>query len=192
MDNFEIKLLSAKDGSWEQFRDNWITQCEAVGEVFEDYSPDVLSVIAGVVSGSLMLLKGTNESHVGALFDKETGNFYACCLLHRAMLPGSTGYTLRVRHLLVSPLLDYGVAPVQMYPDVVVGITLGIVHLSESVLSAEHIHFHLRSPEDMSYFRAFGMALDGANVFGSVQTRGAWLYISKASSTNVGLAEERK
>ena len=108
------------------------------------------------------------------------------------MLPNTPGFTLRVRQLVVSPLLDYGVGPIQMYPDVVIGMMLGIVHLSSSILSATNIHFHLRSPEDMTFFRAFGVALGDQKVFASVQTRGAWLYVEKVAAVGTAAPEEAK
>jgi len=192
MTDFDIKLLSTADGSWDAFQADWKLQCDEVGEIYEDYAPDALATIAGVVDGSTPSLGGTNTTRVGALWDAETKRFYAACILNRAMLPKTPGYTLRVRQLIVSPLLDYGVGSVQMYPDVVIGVMLGIVHLSSSVLSANNIHFHLRSPEDMTFFRAFGVALGDNKVFASVQTRGSWLYVEKVAAVGTAQPEETK
>lgn len=192
MENYDIKVLSQGDGSWEAFRSDWKAQCSEVLEEFDDYSPDILKLLEGTVTGTTPSLGGTNETVVGALWDAGSKRFYAACVLNRVMLPKTPGYTLRVRHLIVSPLLDYGIGPVQMYPDVVIGMTLGIVHLSSTVLHANNIHFHLRSPQDVSYFHAFGLALEGAKIFASVQTRGAWLYIEKVGAVGTASTEEPK
>lgn len=192
MDNFDIKLLTKTDGSWDAFCLDWQEQCEKVGEDFTEYAPDLIEIMRDIACGTGSALGGTNQTAVGALWDGESKRYYAACVLNRVMLPKTSGYTLRVRQLVVSPLLDYGVAPIQMYPDVVIGMTLGIVHLSSSVLAANNIHFHLRSPEDVTYFRAFGVSLGEASVFASVQTRGAWLYIEKVGAVGTGPAEETK
>jgi len=188
--NFDIKILSDQDGTWAAFKADWEAQCDEVGDAFDDYSPDVTRLMEGIACGTEPSLGGTNQSAVGALWDADTKRYYAACVLNRVMLPGTPGYTLRVRQLIVSPLLDYGVGEVQMYPDVVIGMTLGIVHLSSGVLPANSIHFHLRSPEDMAYFRAFGAALDNRKIFASVQSRGSWLYIEKAAAVGTAVMED--
>lgn len=132
-----------------------------------------------------------NETRVGALWDSDRERFYAVCVLNRTMLPKTPGYTIRVRHLIVSPLLDYGVGDIQMYPDVVIAITLGIVSLSSTVMRANNIHFHMRSPEDVSYFRAFGAALEARKVFAAVKFRGTWLHIEKVGAVGVADSEEQ-
>ena len=76
-----------------------------------------------------------------------------------------------------------------MYPDVLIGVLIGIVNVSSTHLMANSIRFHLRSPEDLSFFRAFGTSLNDTKAFASVQTRGSWLYIEK-SGTESGPAEE--
>ena len=190
MENFDIKLLSATDGSWEAFKEDWQNQCDEVGEDLDEYSPEILKLIEGTVLGTEPALGGTNETRVGALWDSDRKHFYAVCILNRTMLPRTPGYTLRVRHLIVSPLLDYGLGDVQMYPDVVIGITLGIVKLSSTVLPANSIRFHLRSPEDVAYFRAFGAALGERKVFASVKAHGAWLYIERVAAVGTAAIEE--
>lgn len=190
MADFDIKLLSCEDGSWDAFEADWRRQCGEVDEEYDDYAPDVLNLLSGIVTGKTPTLGGVNVTRVGALWDAQTKRYYAACILNRTMLPGTPGYTLRVRQLIVSPLLDYGVAEVEMYPDVVIGVMLGIVHLSSTVLMANTIHLHLRSPEDMAFFAAFGTALGETKVFASVQRRGAWLYVEKIAAASIAATEE--
>lgn len=189
MADFDFKILSIDDGSWDAFCTNWKAQCEEVEEQFDDYAADAFQVIHGIMSGTTVVPEGAGTTVVGALWDAETKHFYAVCVLHRALLPAHPGFTLRVRQLIVCPLLDYGLSPVQMYPDVVVGVMVGIVHVSSTVLRANNIHFHLRSPEDMSFFRTFGVTLDETKVFASVQMRGSWLYIEKIGAVSASAEE---
>ena len=185
MTDFDFKILSVDDGSWDAFCEDWKVQCDDVAEEFDDYAPDALGVIQGIMSGDIALLGGSGTTVVGALWDATTKHYYAACVLHRAMLPGAPGFTLRVRQLVVCPLLDFGVSDIEMYPDVVVGVVLGIVNVSSTDLPANSIRFHLRSPEDLSFFRAFGTSLNETKAFASVQTHGSWLYIEK---TGAGMA----
>lgn len=190
MPDFELTLLDVADGTWDEFKTDWAAQCDEVGEPFEEYAAETLKLLAGVLTGTLTSVGGDNTTRIAALKEIESGRFYACCMLNRTRLPSVVGRTLRVRHLIVSPLLDYGVAEVEMYPDVVIGVMLGIVYHSSGVLAAENIHLHLRSPEDMAFFRIFGQALHGANQFASVQTRGSWLYLTKTDAGNAASSEE--
>lgn len=189
MADFDLKILSPDDGTWDAFCDDWKGQCSEVNDTFEDYAPDALGVIGGIMTGDLKTLDGTGTTVVGALWDADTKHYYAACVLHRVMLPGAPGYTLRVRQLVVCPLLDYGLSDIEMYPDVVIGVVLGIVHVSSTNLPANSIRFHLRSPEDLSFFRAFGTSLNETKAFASVQTHGSWLYIEK-SGTETAPVEE--
>jgi hypothetical protein len=192
MAKFQIHTLSATDGSWDRFREDWQAQCDEVGDNFDDYAPDSLKVVAEIVAGTLLSVGGGNETRIGALWDEDSNRYYACCMLNLARLPNTEGRTLRIRHLLVSPLLDYGVAPVALYPDVLIGVLTGVLHLSETDMQAEHIRFHLRSPEDQAFFKAFGTDLAGSGVFASVQTFGAWLYITKLGDVSRPPMEESK
>lgn len=188
--DFDLKVLSQEDGSWDAFKTDWAAQSAEVGEDFDEYAPSVISVLEDIVTGDLPSAGGTNTTVVGALWDASSARYYAACMLNRVMLPKTPGYTLRVRHLVVSPLIDYGASEIEMYPDVVIGVTLGIVNLSASVLPANNIHLHLRSPEDMTFFRAFGVALGAEKIFASVQTKGAWLYIEKVGAAPASPMEE--
>lgn len=186
MAKFEMRLLATGDGSWDQFREDWVAQCAEVDDIFEEYAPDSLKVVAEIVAGTMPSVGGDNETHIGALWDGESERYYACCMLNRVSLPRTEGRTLRIRHLLVSPLIDYGAVDISMYPDVLIGILTGVIHLSSTNLEAEHIRLHLRSPEDQSFFRAFGTNLSGSGVFATVQTHGAWLYITKSAGDSPG------
>ena len=189
MPDFDLKILSHEDGSWDAFCDDWKAQCEKVEETFEDYAPEALGVITGIMSNTVALLDGAGKTVVAALWDAETKHYYSACVLHRALLPGAPGYTLRVRQLVVCPLLDFGLSDIEMYPDVIIGVVLGVVHASSTSLVANSIRFHLRSPGDRSFFRAFGTSLNDTKAFASVQTHASWLYIEKTGA-DVASAEE--
>jgi hypothetical protein len=100
-------------------------------------------------------------------------------MINHADIPGHDGPVLRVRHILLSPDFDLGDAGVSEYADALVGILMNVIALSENTLPARYIKFHARSPADMSFFAALGTALDSSGVFGKVEHKGTWLYITK-------------
>ena len=91
--------------------------------------------------------------------------------------------TASVPVLTVSPLLDFGEEPVEKYAEVLIGAVSGVIHLSNGIFKAPNLRFHLRSPEDINFFRALGTALEGGSIIDSVEIRGAWLYMRKAKRT---------
>ena len=79
MTEFDIKLLSAEDGTWDAFVADWTAQCGVVGEAFDDYAPDVIKLLSGIVDGSEPSMGGTNRTEVGALWDAVSNHYYAVC-----------------------------------------------------------------------------------------------------------------
>jgi len=177
---YTINTISFSDGSWQAFEADWQLQCSDMGESFNDYAPDSLGVLKSIADGTLKTADGPgSKTVVAALIERSSGQHHLACMLNLANIPGTDGMTLRVRHLLVSPRLDYGSEGVAAYADVLVGTLAGVVKVSESDMSANNIRFHLRSPGDAEFFAAFGKALDGEQIFRSVEMRGSWLYITK-------------
>jgi len=179
MVDFTICSLELDDGTWSAFEADWKAQCAKAGEGYDDYAPNSLDVLRGIVDGRVPPVGPPDRVGVSALRSDEDGCFYAACMLNLVRLPRLTGMTLRVRHVIVSPLIDFGIMDPNLYADVLIGLVGGVIHISESIFEANNIHFHLRSPADIDFFRAFGKALDGADVFRSVQNHGAWLHIEK-------------
>lgn len=169
--NAKFNRLIVGDGSWQKVIDDWTRQCEEVGESLSEYAPESMGVLHGFAETC------DKNTWAAGLFDGQHWN--AVSMLNRAMLPGTKGYTLRVRHVIVSPLLDFGAWSKDAYADTLVSFTWAVVQLSETTLPAAHVKFHLRSPGDMDYFRAFGNALDSKGVFAQVSMHGAWLAITK-------------
>lgn len=190
MMKFETHVLSAQDGSWERFKADWHAQCEQAGGSLDEYAPASLALMASIADGTGAGLGPLNVTRIAALWHVETERYYACCIANRTALPGIDGRVLRVRELTVWPMIDFGVAEVAMYPDVIIGVVSGIIHLSSTSLGADHIHLHLRSPEDQAFFRAFGTDLGMSGVFASVQARGTWLYITKSAEVGTPAVQE--
>ncbi len=180
MANFVFSKISISDNTWQSFQNDWEAQCAQIGESFDDYAPDSLGILKAIAEGSLEAVHTPGGETIAAgLRDEDTGTHYLSCSLNLTAIPRFDGMTLRVRHLLVSPLLDFGTADLKLYAQVLVHTVTGVVKASESYMSANNIRFHLRSPNDAEFFSAFGAALDGEKIFRSVEMRGSWLLITK-------------
>ncbi len=172
----EIVRLLTSDDSWDKFEKEWANQCEEVGDAFDSYG-------AGPVSVTRQLAQnGSQTEWAIALFDAKNNRSVACACAILATQKGYTGKVLRIREVIVCPLLDYGSLPETEYVDTLIGLLNGAVKLSESSLKAKHIKLHLRSPSDAIFFRAVGKSLDSQGVFAATESHGAWLSFTKQSS----------
>lgn len=169
--NHKFGRLLKADGSWARFKANWADQCAAVGEDPADFATDALQVIEQ--------FSEKDDSANWAVAVSGDDDFLGACVVIRAQLPGTSGWTLRVRQIVVSPKLDYGEIDSVVYADTLIELIYGVIKLSESELMSEHIKFHLRSPHDMEFFRHMRNGLDSQSVFRVVEMKGAWLYITK-------------
>lgn len=175
-----VQSLMTQDGTWQAMQDDWRQQCEKVDEPFDDYAPDVTAILEDIAAGNAEQTALTKSS-VCAFREGQEGPHWAIAMLNWVRnIKGVKGPVLRVRHLTVSPLLDFGAVETQKYAEVLIGAVSGVIHLSNGIFKAPNLRFHLRSPEDLNFFRALGTALADTPLVDSVETRGAWLYMRKA------------
>lgn len=163
--------LSSNGDSWSDLLDDWERQATDLGENFDrDVYPN--SLFSPLLNGG--------DKNAGIFALKSGGTFLAACQLNAAYLPNYTEPVLRMRHLTVCPTLDLSDDGGESYGRALVDVFFEVVNLcmEEGDMAAKHIKFHLPSPADRQFFAAVGRALQGKNVFGSVESKGAWLYIS--------------
>lgn len=172
----EIRRLRSADNSWGLFYDDWSVQCKEVGEDFESYGAAPISMIREFAE------KESDSEWAIGLFDKNRKQYFASACAILATQKGYTGKVLRIREVVVCPLLDYGKLPENEYIDALTDLLNGAVKLSESDLVARHIKVHLRSPEDAKFFRTLGRRLDSKDVFAATEVHGAWLSVTKKST----------
>jgi hypothetical protein len=152
--------------------ERWKNEADAFGEEFESYSQIPLSVFNEIMERD----KETTRLYV--LYD--SGIYPAVCMVNHAYIPNYQGPVLRVRHILFSPRFDLGDASTDEYTATLAQILVNVIALAKDdpKLKAPHIKFHSRSPNDIQFFTLFGRLMDGSSAFASVQSRGAWLYIT--------------
>ena len=165
--------LSVESGTWDTFIQNWSRQCDEVGEEIEHYASDALIPIRDLAQNE--------DASRWAVALEESGRFTAAFLVHRVNQKGYDKPVLRVRHIVVCPMLDQGFLSADSYGDTLIGLLFESLRLSEEKLPATFIKMHVRSPADLNYFRALGPALDRQGIFDSTELKGAWLTIKKGS-----------
>lgn len=165
-----IRLLH-ETGSWDQFEDNWARQCDELGEDFSGYATDALIPIKELAT------QPQPDSWANAI--QEDGRHTAAFIVHRVNQKGFDAPVLRVRHIVVCPLLDAGVLSLESYASTLVELLFEAIKLSDTLLPAQYVKMHVRSPGDLAYFRALGPALDKHGIFESTELKGAWLTIKK-------------
>ncbi len=168
-----LRHLQKTDGSWDQLVRQWQDACVSFGEEFEDYACDALPVLEELIEEA----PPADRARVVSLF--LDGHYQAVCQVNRTHLPGYDGMVLRVRHLVLSPRLDFGDRPLEDYERVLTELLDGILKLSETEMVAPHIKFHFRSPADRQFFKTLRDSLERRGVFRILEMRGAWLYITK-------------
>lgn len=176
---FAIEALRGQDGSWDELESDWSDQAGRSGNRAE----------AGA-NGSFRLLRdlasepqpagGTRGAVAVSGFRSITDRrFYAACMLNAAELSGHPGLSLRVRHLVESPLLASGVLGPAFYADVLIS-TLGLISMvARRDLQARHVRIHFGHPPDRLVVGACRKALERIAPDASIKMRGAWLYLTR-------------
>jgi hypothetical protein len=178
--DFTIVALGDEDCSWRQLEKDWAGQAEQLGRSPDAYALASLGVLRDLTAGRLSMVGGAHgKTEVAGIRRRSDGRFYAACMLNLAELPGVPGLSLRVRHLVESPLLDSGVGGADFYSDILISTLGNINDLARTDWRAQHVRVHFQKPADAALVRACEAALIRAEVSGSVQMRGAWLYISR-------------
>lgn len=168
----KFNILRTSDGTWQAFLDEWKAECEAAGQDFEEYGVATLGELGRLAD------QGHERAEVFAL--KDNGKYVGVCQGNCTPLPGYSGKVLRIRFMTFSPEYDFGNKTVAEYASVLVGMFTATLNLSfAGGMKAKHIKFHLRSPADIQFFAALGTQLNQSSLFEIVETKGAWLYITK-------------
>lgn len=163
--------VSSENGLWQQILDQWRSQAEGFDDDFESYESGALSIIRPLAEGP----QAKNVAIYGLEID---GAYAAIAQLNTALLPKTTGVTLRVRMMLLSPEFDQGSHSIDEYGDLMGHILSNTILVAKNEMKADHVKFHLRSPADRTFFTTMGISLGNQNVFTAVHTTGSWLYIT--------------
>lgn len=169
---FQFVRIGGEGDTWDDLCADWKSQTEALGRVFDEelqLEADVLKplVLRNALKAGLYALKGD-------------GRYLAVCQINTVNIPGFKEPVMRIRFLTFAPSIDLGDVSIEAYVEVLIEMFFGVVNLcvSEGVMRAQHMHFHLPSPSDRQYFAAVGRNVAEQGTFKSVDSKGAWLYIT--------------
>ena len=169
-----VQLLGS-NGTYNRMKAGWREQCEAAGEEFQYYAQGTFLVLDPLAA---------NPERAAGIYAVQRGDDLpeVICQANCTALPGHPEPVLRVRMVTVSPALDFGTVPdpTNRYIENLVDLFFGIIELSQGDMAAKEVKFHLRSPEDFSFFRAVRGQLAKISHFESVEMHGAWLYVTRA------------
>lgn len=166
-----MQILSLDDGTWNDLLKNWKSQCDE--EDFEIFQDGIFKVLSDLVESP--------EDGAAVLSSSLGEETPIICQVNTKKIKGYKGPVLRVRHLLLSPYYDLNDVTNVQYGKVIVNMFNAIVEISDNhpKLKAKHIKFHLRSSTDQQFFTAIGDGLRRSEKFKTVQSKGAWLYVTK-------------
>lgn len=166
-----IQRLLFDDGSWAKIQNDWKRQCD---EINEDFSSNYTNLLDAFEE----LAKNPSESE-WAMAVTLDGRFTAAFILILANQKGYDAPVLRVRNIVVCPLLDDGILSVQTYGETLVDLLYETINVSETLLVAKYIKMHVRSPADLTFFATLRVSLDRQGKFESTDLKGAWLTLAK-------------
>lgn len=169
-----IEFLSGNKTEFDKLKKQWAKECIEYGELFDDYAIGVLSVVESLVDEP--------EDSVELIGIKSGEKYSAFLQLNTASIPGYDSPVLRARHLTFSPKFDFGELSLDEYADLLIGVLASVIAVSNTHpdLSAKHIKFHLKSPNDRNFFRTLGVGLNEIDTYDVVKVVGSWLYITKS------------
>lgn len=160
------------NGLWHALCGDWRSQCVGFNEDFETFAIDAMSV--------LNKLSSEPEQRAGVFALQRDDGFELVCQLNCTHLPGYSGPVLRLRHLTLSPNIDFGERPEEEYGNLLINLFNQVYLMSEiDPFRADHIKFHLRSPGDRRFFREVGAGLENSGQFQAVRIAGSWLLVTK-------------
>ena len=165
--------LKKVDGSWDRLKQGWAQQCADAGEDFAQYAQGTFIV--------LNQLADAPEARAG-IYAVQRGDELpdVICQANTTPLPGHPDPVLRVRMVTVCPAIDFGAFDVTRYVDTLSDLFFGIVELSQQGdMAASEFKLHLRSPQDITFFRAVQRTLSKISAFNKVGVHGAWLHVTK-------------
>lgn len=169
---YRFVKIGSRGNSWNALEADWKAQTEALGETFDASIQLEEAVLRPLAE------RNSRKAGVFALHDER--GFLMICQINTAGIPGYHEPVMRIRFLTFAPIIDLGDIPLEEYIDILVEGFVGVVNLcvSQGPMKSPRMHFHLPSPSDRQYFAAVGRNIAEGGAFKSIDSKGAWLYIS--------------
>ena len=158
---------------WAKLVLDWEAECAEFGENFDDYAVASLPVLR-----ELACAPPRRDAAVFGSVSSE--KLDVVCQANSSYLPGYTGKVLRIRHIVLSPRHDYSEEfTLDDYCSTLVGVFSGALDLADGEMMSDHVKFHLKSPAERAFGKAFTDVLKDHKAFTDVAIKGSWIYLSK-------------
>lgn len=171
--DYKFTRISAANGLLGKLWKDWDAQCAEFGEDFSEYSTASMETLRSLAEEPEVDSRGV----FGVCKDDA---ILAVCQLNVALLPRYDGKVLRVRHITLAPEFDYSdTKEIDDYAAVLREILFGTLMMADGAMTAPHMKFHLRSPNDREFFTNMRDYLTDHDSFELVEIKGSWLYMSR-------------
>jgi hypothetical protein len=157
--------ISDADRSWGALKGQWRKAAEAIEEDFSTFASGPFAAL------DLQMQQGGKAGLYG-LYEGTVP--HAFCQVNKLLIPRFEGPVLRARFMTVSPLYDFGGKDLTGYGQLLVELFSGIVWLAHNTMSASHVLFHLRSPNDAQFLAPL-QSVGAGSLFTRVAIKGAWV-----------------
>jgi hypothetical protein len=153
--------------------DDWEFQCRKYGASLEDFAPATYPTLRGITSGALKAADMT-QSAVWALHDGDSHKMVFATHLYNE--PSKSHKTLKVRHILFCPDLDYGEHSDDVYENLQIEFIAAVIN-SGRTAQANEVKFHISGAGDRTFFSNYSKIMASTGIYRSVKLSGMWLDI---------------
>jgi len=167
-----LTRLTSENGKFEELKDEWKKQCDEYGESFDDYATPAIQHAEKIAS------ENPPDATYG-IYAGVVGDEYQCLMhINQAALPKTTGKTLRILWVLLTPKYDFVDVKHQDLARLSAEIIVDAVNLASSDLKSDHIKIHLGNFADHRFFGAIASGLQAIKFFNEQAIRGNWMHIT--------------
>lgn len=175
MEIYAYQKLLEQDGSFQRLVSSWQEQLSSLG-----VADDLAALPYIDHAGRIARENGLDQSY-GVFGLRDENKFHALVHANVAMLPRTTGRTLRLLWILLAPIYDYEDAGQDDIAAITASIIHGAIGLANGEMSAKHVKLHLQNVGDRRFAIALAFELKQRHSGMSVAVRGNWLHFDDIS-----------
>lgn len=151
---------------------SWRGACASFGEEFDDFAPAQLEHAYKICS------EDPPDTKYGIFAVEHDVNFDTLVHLNRALLPQTSGHTLRLLWVLLSPVHDLGDISPETFSRITTDVIYSSIELAKGKMEADNVKIYLGSLSDRKYFEGIASILRRTKELSYVGIRGNWFHLS--------------
>ena len=171
----ELILVEATPDLFSQLKSGWAAEVVSYGD--EQYAVAQIEHADKIVSEKPTATRPQGSYGVYILTDDAT-NCHGLAHFNRAMLPGTTGWTLRAVWVLLAPRYDYEEITDETAAWLIGGFVYSALKLCQTGgLKSDHLKIHLQNRSDRRLAAFLVQSLEKTTGRTKVSVKGNWLHI---------------